>query len=145
MRSGLCTSWLSLCPSQLSLLCMCQLDGVCLHLCVWPAAYTEVWAGLAYTTSHFQLVLVPRYSSAMLNSVLNLYLVVPVPLTPPLVSSSYDFHGPVQGAQYTPPASQLLLFRCSPASFEHMESIHHSSYISGQFSDSTPSPGLDFL
>lgn len=40
MTNELCTSWLSLCPSQLSLLCMCQLD-VCFHLCVWPAAYTE--------------------------------------------------------------------------------------------------------
>lgn len=123
VRNGLCTSWLSLCPSQLSLFCMCQLDGVCLHLCVWPAAYTEVWAGLAYTASHFQLVLVPRYSLAMLNSVLTLYLVVPVPVTPPLVTSSCDFHRPGQGARDTPPASQLLLFVCSPAPLQHWSSF----------------------
>lgn len=138
VRSGLCTSWLSLCPSQLSLLCMCQLDGVCLHLCVWPAAYTEVWAGLAYTASHFQLVLVPRYSLAMLKSVLTLYLVVPVPVTPPLVTSSYDFRGPVQGARCTPPASQLLLFVCSPV--PSSTGVHSSFfYISSQLSDSTAS------
>lgn len=36
---------------------MCQLDGVCLHLCVWPTTYTKVWAGLAYTAFHFPVVI----------------------------------------------------------------------------------------
>lgn len=134
VRSGRCTSWLSLCPSQLSLLCMCQLDGV------WPAAYTKVWAGLVYTAFHSQLSLVPCYSLATLNLFLTLRLVVPMSSTPSFGQRFLRLLSSSPGCPRTqPPASQLLLFMCSLASLEHVESVPHSFSINSHFSDATAS------
>lgn len=137
MTNELCTSWLSLCPSQLSLLCMCQLD-VCFHLCVLPAAYTKPWARLAYATSSFPVVIsvmlfpghiglifdpLPGGASAC-ESLL-------WPALPPTLSSSEH--------------SQVLPFLCS------VLSVHCSFYFTPLcqllkwFRGRPPSPRLDFL